>query len=87
MCSLRGECETSEGAGNKAGRMLAYNPSALRSLSSPTSGRRVGWVPHLGPPTAPVQTQHYSSQFRQKGLGENKSLAHRVRWHPLLDTL
>lgn len=57
MCSLRGECETSEGAGNKAGRMLAYNPSALRSLSSPTSGRRVGWVPHLGPPTAPVRRQ------------------------------
>lgn len=52
ISGFNGECASNDSEAKFAGRMLAYRPSAFRSLRRPCSGR-TGPTPHLGPPTAP----------------------------------
>lgn len=53
ISGFNGECASNDSDAKFAGRMLAYNPSAFRSLRRPCSGR-TGPTPHFGPPTAPT---------------------------------
>lgn len=53
ISGFNGECANRDSLAKFAGRMLAYRPSALRSLRRPCSGR-TGPTPHFGPPTAPA---------------------------------
>jgi len=65
MDSFSGELMMSESEAKFAGRMLAYNPRALRRASRPGSGRTLLLTPHFGPPMEPKRTDF--EEGRKKG--------------------
>ena len=65
-----GEASSTAGCGT-TGRRLANSPSALRSCSSPCSGRTLAsGSDHFGPPTAPEQHGIGASTERERGRGQ-----------------